>query len=250
MMSEHNKPKLEPMAQAAQMGEWFTEYQFGHSGEIGFLPDITRQRIEKLFGSNIADEVAMAKLREMIRGFGDDFEMSQNAALYVSGYPEEAIHQFGMGDVEVSIARIGQFFQQQAGAESLETSRGALLPNKIAQPAVRQTVKPPIARMKPQYAPTPPAQRTVLGDGPLDSIDDLAIPQEDEKWQDKSLCAQTDPEIFFPEKGGSTRDAKRICRGCEVKAECLGYALDNDERFGIWGGLSERERRRLKRGIA
>ena len=134
--------------------------------------------------------------------------------------------------------------------EAEEASRGALLPNKIAQPAVRQTVKPPIARMKPQYAPTPPAQRTVLGDGPLDSIDDLAIPQEDEKWQDKSLCAQTDPEIFFPEKGGSTRDAKRICRGCEVKAECLGYALDNDERFGIWGGLSERERRRLKRGIA
>ncbi|MGW0036541.1 WhiB family transcriptional regulator [Gordonia sp. NPDC003376] len=71
----------------------------------------------------------------------------------------------------------------------------------------------------------------------------------EEQWQDRALCAQTDPEAFFPEKGGSTREAKRICSGCEVKAECLEYALANDERFGIWGGLSERERRRLKRGI-
>ena len=68
-------------------------------------------------------------------------------------------------------------------------------------------------------------------------------------WQERSLCAQTDPEAFFPEKGGSTREAKRICQGCQVKDECLEYALANDERFGIWGGLSERERRRLKRGI-
>jgi WhiB family redox-sensing transcriptional regulator len=69
------------------------------------------------------------------------------------------------------------------------------------------------------------------------------------QWQDDALCAQTDPEAFFPEKGGSTREAKRICHGCEVQAECLEYALGNDERFGIWGGLSERERRRIKRGI-
>ncbi len=66
-------------------------------------------------------------------------------------------------------------------------------------------------------------------------------------WQDRALCAQTDPEAFFPEKGGSTREAKKVCRGCEVRAECLEYALEHDERFGIWGGLSERERRRLKR---
>ena len=66
-------------------------------------------------------------------------------------------------------------------------------------------------------------------------------------WQTDALCSQTDPEAFFPEKGGSTRDAKRICTSCDVKSECLEYALQNDERFGIWGGLSERERRKLKR---
>ena len=70
---------------------------------------------------------------------------------------------------------------------------------------------------------------------------------EESGWQERALCAQTDPEAFFPEKGGSTREAKKICVGCEVKGECLEYALEHDERFGIWGGLSERERRRLKR---
>ncbi|ONH32308.1 hypothetical protein BL253_05800 [Pseudofrankia asymbiotica] len=66
-------------------------------------------------------------------------------------------------------------------------------------------------------------------------------------WQERALCAQTDPEAFFPEKGGSTREAKRICSGCEVRTECLEYALANDERFGIWGGMSERERRKQRR---
>ncbi len=66
-------------------------------------------------------------------------------------------------------------------------------------------------------------------------------------WQERSLCAETDPEAFFPEKGGSTREAKAVCLSCEVRQECLEYALENDERFGIWGGLSERERRRIRR---
>ncbi len=70
-----------------------------------------------------------------------------------------------------------------------------------------------------------------------------------QEWQEQALCAQTDPEAFFPEKGGSTREAKRICRACGVRDECLEYALEHDERFGIWGGLSERERRRLKKRL-
>ena len=99
----------------------------------------------------------------------------------------------------------------------------------------------------------------ILGDGPLQSDMAPATGHEgvwalddfmDEgvlSWQDRALCAQTDPEAFFPEKGGSTREAKQVCLSCEVRAECLEYALGNDERFGIWGGLSERERRKLKR---
>lgn len=69
---------------------------------------------------------------------------------------------------------------------------------------------------------------------------------EPEPWTEAALCAQTDPEAFFPDKGGSTRDAKAVCRRCDVRDECLAFALRHDERFGIWGGLSERERRKLK----
>ena len=71
-------------------------------------------------------------------------------------------------------------------------------------------------------------------------------PADDASWRLEALCAETDPEAFFPEKGGSTRDAKRVCTGCTVRAQCLEFALANDERFGIWGGLSERERRRIR----
>jgi WhiB family transcriptional regulator, redox-sensing transcriptional regulator len=70
---------------------------------------------------------------------------------------------------------------------------------------------------------------------------------EEQDWQERALCAQTDPEAFFPEKGGSTREAKKVCQTCEVRVECLEAALMNDERFGIWGGLSERERRKLRK---
>ena len=71
-----------------------------------------------------------------------------------------------------------------------------------------------------------------------------------EAWMTAALCAQTDPEAFFPEKGGANRDAKRTCRSCDVIDQCLTFALANNERHGIWGGLSERERRALQRRSA
>ena len=66
-------------------------------------------------------------------------------------------------------------------------------------------------------------------------------------WANQALCAQTDPEAFFPEKGGSNREAKAVCALCFVQAECLDWALTTNERFGIWGGMSERERRALQK---
>lgn len=65
-------------------------------------------------------------------------------------------------------------------------------------------------------------------------------------WTHDALCAQVDTEIFFPDKGGSVREGKRVCRECPVRAECLAYAIEHEDRYGIWGGLSERERRRLR----
>jgi WhiB family transcriptional regulator, redox-sensing transcriptional regulator len=89
----------------------------------------------------------------------------------------------------------------------------------------------------------------------------FARPDDDElTWQDKALCAEIDPEMFFPEKGGGTGLAKKICARCEVRAECLAFALANCATaedpgwWGVWGGTSAQERQvmvgRRRKGIA
>ena len=70
----------------------------------------------------------------------------------------------------------------------------------------------------------------------------LAVPQ----WTSNALCAETDPELFFPEKGGNTRPAKDVCRRCPVVDACLQYALDVPVD-GIWGGTSVNDRKELAR---
>lgn len=75
-------------------------------------------------------------------------------------------------------------------------------------------------------------------------------------WTEDAICPQVDLDIFFPEKGGSTAAVKAVCAGCPVRRPCLEYALANEDStstserilaFGIWGGLSPRERRKLIR---
>jgi WhiB family redox-sensing transcriptional regulator len=75
-------------------------------------------------------------------------------------------------------------------------------------------------------------------------------PPEDLSWMDRGLCTETDPEAFFPEVGEPSAPAKRVCRSCDVRTECLDYALEHGEVFGVWGGLSERERAPLRRQYA
>lgn len=69
-------------------------------------------------------------------------------------------------------------------------------------------------------------------------------------WRQDAVCAQTNPEAFFPEKGGSPREVKKACGRCAVQGFCLEYALVTGERFGVWGGKSENERRKLRRDAA
>ena len=69
----------------------------------------------------------------------------------------------------------------------------------------------------------------------------------DTSWQHEANCLGVDPDLFFPERGASTKEAKEVCRGCVVREDCLEFALSNGEKFGIWGGMSERERRRIRR---
>jgi WhiB family redox-sensing transcriptional regulator len=65
-------------------------------------------------------------------------------------------------------------------------------------------------------------------------------------WRRAANCLGVDPELFFPERGELTETAKAVCHACTVRLECLDYAIVNSEKFGIWGGLSERERRRIR----
>lgn len=75
----------------------------------------------------------------------------------------------------------------------------------------------------------------------------ISAAMEPKPWQASANCMGVDPDLFFPERGASTREAKEVCRGCVVRDDCLEYALSNGEKFGIWGGMSERERRRIRR---
>lgn len=70
----------------------------------------------------------------------------------------------------------------------------------------------------------------------------------DFSWRDDAVCAQVDPEVFFPEPGGRTAEAKAICATCEVQKQCLAYALAAGERYGVWGGLTHKELRALREG--
>lgn len=66
-------------------------------------------------------------------------------------------------------------------------------------------------------------------------------------WHDDAACRGMDPELWFPRRGEPTRPAQDVCATCPVVADCLDWALGNGEQFGIWGGTSERERRRMRR---
>ncbi len=73
------------------------------------------------------------------------------------------------------------------------------------------------------------------------------LQRDDMAWQDDANCKGANADLFFPERGASTRSAKAICRECRVRADCLEFAIQTGEKFGIWGGMSERERRKVRR---
>jgi WhiB family redox-sensing transcriptional regulator len=70
------------------------------------------------------------------------------------------------------------------------------------------------------------------------------------EWMKRAACRGEDPAVFFPALGVRTDRAKAICSTCAVRQECLEYALADPESAGVWGGIAERERRRLRRSVA
>jgi WhiB family redox-sensing transcriptional regulator len=68
-------------------------------------------------------------------------------------------------------------------------------------------------------------------------------------WTDRARCRGSDPEQFFVRGAAQARRAIKVCGRCTVKEQCLRYALDNDIDFGVWGGLTERQRRAYQRKL-
>jgi WhiB family transcriptional regulator, redox-sensing transcriptional regulator len=75
-------------------------------------------------------------------------------------------------------------------------------------------------------------------------------PSPPDVWQDRSACYGIDPNVFFPISEEEAGPALAFCNGCGIRAECLAWALKNGERYGVWGGLTEQQRRRLARQVA
>jgi WhiB family transcriptional regulator, redox-sensing transcriptional regulator len=75
-------------------------------------------------------------------------------------------------------------------------------------------------------------------------------PAPPDTWQDKAACYGIDPEIFFPPSEEDAGLALSYCGACGIRETCLAWALRNRERYGVWGGLTEQQRRRLSRHVA
>ncbi len=182
------------------------------------------------------DIAAQASSRYGSRGVPADWFLDPADPLAAERYRE------GNGSLEDQATSFLTAREALAGLPDVEGGPSSLLVLPGLSPE-RSTILPYVQEdARPRFAPIGQPGGTGLPVAPGSVDDDSEL-----SWQADALCAQTDPEAFFPEKGGSTRDAKKVCSSCMVKSECLEYALENDERFGIWGGLSERERRRVRK---
>ncbi len=182
------------------------------------------------------DIAAQASSRYGSRGVPADWFLDPADPLAAERYRE------GSGSFEDQATAFLTAREALAGGPDVEGGPSGLLVLPGLNPE-RSTILPDVQEdARPEFAPTRQPAWTGLPMAP-GNVDD----ESELSWQADALCAQTDPEAFFPEKGGSTRDAKKVCGGCTVKSRCLEYALENDERFGIWGGLSERDRRKVRK---
>lgn len=294
-------PPVDAVEAAQEMSEWFSDYAYGFTDEIGELPGTTEERLARQFGEGDREE-QLAKLRDIL--FAADEDIQPGLALYICGYPDDAIDALSEQGIDgitsfldklkrpVRLPKWSQPIVVSVKEQQQETSRPIIRsvqdPRTMvpeANPRVSQTRGKAIETSALPSSQTTQSTGETASQSSVAEVAPILQPAETASavkrttaashaaiqrlfsalygdpelheggggsrlaWQDFALCAQTDPEIFFPEKGGSTREAKQVCLSCDVRSECLEYALTREEyeRFGIWGGLSERERRKLKR---
>jgi WhiB family redox-sensing transcriptional regulator len=212
------------LEQAQVALDWLPNYMFDWSDTIEELPALAEQRLTQLFGDNQTNN-HLLRLKAIFRKI--PAEHQANTGLYIAGYPDEAFEDVSEVPLEHTIELLRQLLDLQASLTEIDELTGC----GEHQGALRVVATP--------------SSDTEAEAHRLTRRLDSMTSREGVEWQDDALCAQTDSEMFFPEKGGSTRDAKKVCSACEVREKCLEYALFTGQRYGIWGGLSERERRRM-----
>lgn len=238
---------------AQEMTDWFPDYLYGVVEVPGELPQLTVERLVRQFGAGDSVE-QLARIRDALMIFDEAHQ--SNLASYFCGYPIDALKAFeDEVPFEHSLTALDEAFppvsyedlrvqlevlRAEREARMIERRQAAL----ARQAAARTVVALPNPRVRLSLNDDVVSIRTTVIPSLAQSI---MGPGEYLEWQNDALCAQTDPELFFPDKGGSTRPAKNICDACEVKDDCLAYAVKNDEKSGIWGGLSSRELNRYKK---
>lgn len=247
------------------MADWFPDYLYGVIEAPANLPQLTVDRLRRQFGLGIPS-AQLGKIRDILMIF--EQEHQSNLASYFCGFPDEALEILQDDQpIEVSLQVLDEALPPRSeltlelAPDRLEGESDQAYLARVRQEreerllAKRQgTVGGEAVKQSKVVVKTDAAPRdlhpTAVRNGGGSAVPSMSPGTYFEdgllSWQQDALCAQTDPEAFFPEKGGSTRDAKKICADCEVTEACLEYAMENDERFGIWGGLSERERRAYK----
>lgn len=247
---------VDAIAEAQVMSEWFADYLYGIQEKPGILPRLTVDRLHRQFGEG-ERHAQLGLLRDEFMIFSD--EQQPNLANYLCGFPEDALELLADGDIAETIRELDDRFPPPPTNEGIAPIVIVTAETTVAER--RRAIN--VARKEANSLAIPAGDTKLVTSTPIRPLSttisdelrnqtgvvNMGVGEHDANsplsWQVDALCAQTNPEAFFPEKGGSTRDAKRICTDCDVKEQCLNYALQNDERFGIWGGKSERERKKL-----
>ncbi len=222
----------DPLLEAEQVADWLSGYLLAtkpeeHPSVPEELPLLTHRRLQALAG-DVPVESQLALTRAAFHGLPKGSQY--NAFLYISGYPLEAIK--ALGDIVDDDEQYP--IQQLFLAAQYLMKRGHVPKTREAH------IYMSADRFAEKFGAAAVAQDIQLG-----GSNDF-----EENWKLDGLCNQTDPEVFFPERNESPKEAKRICATCPVREECLESALKNKEQFGIWGGTTARERSKLKRRIA
>lgn len=211
-----------PLEQAYEALRWLPNYMHGWTDTVEELPYLAKERLVILFGSDEVED-HLARLRMVFTKIPAEHQV--NVGLFTAGYPDEAVAELSDIPIDQTLIVLRQLMELETPVEPADEKSGRRLSLPLR-----------VLQSLPDTDDEQHRQTRQL---------DFMTTREGLEWQDDALCSQTDPEVFFPEKGGSTRDAKKVCDSCQVRSSCLEHALLNNERFGIWGGLSERERRRL-----